>query len=139
MRRNRGADASQSGGRFDPESLRKHFDRPEVAVVYLFGSTAKATPHPLSDIDLAYLGTSAEAEDRLFDELYEALQAELGEGGFDLVPLRRAPLHLQFMIATEGTPLLVTDPLLAEAFGARAIVRYLDFKPYRDRYFATQA
>lgn len=137
MRRDRGANAGLPGGRFDPESLRRRFDRPEVAAVYLFGSMADASPHRLSDVDLAYLGTDGETENRVFDDLYEALQEELGEGCFDLVPLRRAPLHLQFAIATKGTMLFVRDPILTEAFGARAIARYLDFKPCRDRYFAT--
>ena len=137
MRRDRGVNAGPSGKRFDPEALRGHFDRPEIAAVYLFGSTAGGAPHPLSDVDLAYLGTDGEAEDRVFDHLYEALQRDLGEGVFDLVPLRRAPLHLQFAIAPEGQRLLVKDPILAEAFAARAVARYLDFKPCRDRYFAT--
>ena len=137
MRRDNPANADQSGRPFDRESLRKVFDRPEVAAVYLFGSTATATSHGLSDVDLAYLGTNGEAEERVFDNLYEALQEELGEGAFDLVPLRRAPLHLQFAIATEGDMVSARDPILAEAFGARAIARYLDFKPCRDRYFAT--
>jgi hypothetical protein len=100
---------------------------------------ATSSPHGLSDIDLAYLGTDGATEERVFDDLYEALQRELGEGGFDLVPLRRAPLHLQFAIATEGKPVFVRDPILAEAFGARAIARYLDFKDCRDRYFARVA
>ena len=139
MRRDRGANARASARRFAPEALRRLFDRPEVAAVYWFGSTAAASAHGLSDVDLAYLGTNGEAEDRVFDDLYEALQRELGEGGFDLVPLCRAPLHLQFAIATEGRPLLVRDPIVAESFGARAIARYLDFKPCRDRYFATVA
>jgi predicted nucleotidyltransferase len=136
MRKDRRANLGRSGGRFDPDSLRRHFDRPEVAAAYLFGSTVEGSPHPLSDVDLAYLGTDDEAEDRVFDQLYEALQRELGEGGFDLVPLRRAPLHLQFSIATEGTMLFVGDRIQAEAFETQAIARYLDFKPYRDRYFA---
>ncbi len=123
---------------FDPDSLRRHFDRPEVVTVYLFGSTAAGSAHRLSDLDLAYLGTSAEAEDRVFDVLYEALQGDLGEGSFDLVPLRRAPLHMQFAIATEGKPLLVRDPIRAEDFEARAITHYLDFKPHRDRYFGEE-
>lgn len=139
MRREHGARAGVPGRRVDLESLRKHFDRPEVAAVYLFGSVADASPHPLSDVDVAYLGTSGEAEESVFDELYEALQREVGEGGFDLVPLRRAPLHLQFAIATAGKQLFVRDPILAEGFGARAIARYLDFKPCRDRYFGTGA
>ena len=136
MRRDREANGSPSGRRFDPRALRGHFDRPEVAAVFLFGSAAGGASHGLSDVDLAYLGISSEAETRVFDVLYEALQRELGEGAFDLVPLRLAPIHLQFAIATEGEPLLVRDPILAEAFGARAIARYLDFKPCRDRYFA---
>jgi predicted nucleotidyltransferase len=139
MQRDRGTSAGPSGKRFEPESLRSHFDRPEVAAVYLFGSMATSSPHGLSDIDLAYLGTDGATEERVFDDLYEALQRELGEGGFDLVPLRRAPLHLQFAIATEGKPVFVRDPILAEAFGARAIARYLDFKDCRDRYFARVA
>ncbi len=139
MRRDRGAKAGPSERRFDPESLRRHFDRPEVAAVYLFGSMAQGSPHGLSDVDLAYLGTNGAAEERAFDQLYEALQRELGEGRFDLVPLRRAPLHLQFTIATEGKLIFVRDPILAEAFGAQAIARYLDFKPCRDRYFASVA
>ena len=139
MRREHEARAGVPGRRVDLESLRRHFDRPEVAALYLFGSMAEASPHPLSDVDVAYLGTNGEAEESVFDELYEALQREVGEGGFDLVPLRRAPLHLQFAIATAGKQLFVRDPIVAEGFGARAIARYLDFKPCRDRYFGTGA
>jgi predicted nucleotidyltransferase len=135
MRRDRGTRAS-SGRVFDPDSVRRIFDRPGIAAVYLFGSAAEGSSHALSDVDLAYLGVDADSEERAFDSVYEALQGEVGEGAFDLVPLRRAPLHVQFAIATEGTPLLVRDPLANEAFGARAIARYLDFKHHRDHYFA---
>jgi predicted nucleotidyltransferase len=115
------------------------FDRPEMVAVYLFGSWAKGKATPLSDIDLGYLGTDHEAEDRLFDPLYEALQNLLGEGNFDLIPLLHAPIHVQFQVAMEGTPLLIRNPIAVENFTARAIVRYLDFKPYRDAYFAAGA
>ncbi len=121
----------------DLDGVRKHFDRPEVAAVYVFGSVADGSPHALSDIDLAYLGVSCEAEDRAFDELYESLQGQLGEGRFDLVPLHRAPLHLQYAVATTGVALHVKNPSLAEEFGTRAITRFLDFKPCRDQYFGT--
>jgi uncharacterized protein len=120
----------------DSQSLRAVFDCPGVAAVYLFGSLARESTTPLSDIDLAYLGTDSEAEERLYDPLYEALQRLLGEGNFDLVPLRRASLHLQFHVAMEGSLLLTRDPIAVEDFSARAIMRYLDFKPYRDAYFA---
>jgi len=120
----------------DVQQLRLVFDHPGITAAYLFGSLARDSTHPLSDVDLAYLGTDGETENRLYDSLYEALQRLLGEGNFDLVPLRRAPLHLQFHVTMEGTPLLVRDPIAAEDFAAGAIVRYLDFKPYRDAYFA---
>ena len=120
----------------DVQQLRLVFDHPGITAAYLFGSLVWDSMNPLSDVDLAYLGTDSETEQQLYDPLYEALQRLLGEGNFDLVPLRRAPLHLQFHIALEGTLLLVRDPIAAEDFSAGAIVRYLDFKPYRDAYFA---
>jgi len=123
----------------DPQYLRAVFDCPGVAAAYLFGSLARESSHPLSDVDLAYLGMDSETEERLYDPLYEALQRLLGEGNFDLVPLRHAPLHLQFHVAMEGSLLLARDPIAVEDFSARAIMRYLDFKPYRDAYFAAVA
>ena len=120
----------------NPRHLRAVFDRPGVAAAYLCGSWAQESTNPLSDVDLAYLGMDSETEERLYDPLYEALQRLLGEGNFDLVPLRRAPLHLQFHVAIEGSLLLARDPIVVEDFSARAIMRYLDFKPYRDAYFA---
>jgi predicted nucleotidyltransferase len=120
----------------DVQQLRLVFDRPGITAAYLFGSLAWDSMNPLSDVDLAYLGTDSETEQQLYDPLYEALQRLLGEGNFDLVPLRRAPLHLQFHIAMEGSLLIVRDSIAVEAFSAGAIMRYLDFKPYRDAYFA---
>ena len=119
-----------------PWHLRVVFDLPGVVAAYLFGSLARQSISPLSDVDLAYLGTDSATEEWLYDPLYEALQRLLGEGNFDLVPLRRAPLHLQFDVAMEGSLLLARDPVAVEDFSARAIMRYLDFKPYRDSYFA---
>lgn len=112
------------------------FDRPGIVAVYLFGSWAREKATPLSDVGLAYLGTDREAENRLFDPLYEALQDRLGEGNFDLIPLRHAPIHVPFQVAMEGTLLIIRDAMAVENFTARAIVRYLDFKPYRNAYFA---
>jgi len=112
------------------------FDRPEVSAVLLFGSQAAGGAHALSDVDLAYLGTNFAAEDAAFDAILEALQRTLGEGRFDLVPLRRAPLHLRFQILTEGKVLAAKDRGMLEDVTTDTIVRYLDFKPYRDAYFA---
>ena len=124
---------------FDPDPLRPIFDRPEVAAAYVFGSAASGRAHALSDVDLAYLAVDPDAEDRIFDALFESLQRELSPEGFDLVPLRRAPLHLRFQIVTEGRRFLVRDPARTESFEARAIVEYLDFKPHRERYFGRRA
>jgi len=120
----------------DMETVRRCFDRREVIAAYIFGSASRGFQTPLSDIDFAYLGRNPKDEDALFDLLYECLQRVCGEGGFDLVPLRRAPLHIQFQVATEGAVVVCRDPILDERFRAEAIVRYLDFKPYRDAYFS---
>jgi predicted nucleotidyltransferase len=130
---------SNSNTKADLQQLRGVFDHPGISAAYLFGSLSRGSTHPLSDIDVAYLGTDSETEDQLYDSLYESLQHLLGEGNFDLVPLRRTPLHLQFHVAMEGMLLLARDAIAVEAFSARAIMRYLDFKPYRDAYFAAGA
>ncbi len=122
--------------RAERQACKAAFDRDEVVAAYVFGSVATGNATPLSDVDLAYLGSDAAAEERVFDTLYETLQNLLGEGRFDLVPLRRAPLRIQFQVATEGELLLCRDPAREERFRAQAMVRYLDFKPYRDAYFA---
>lgn len=70
----------------DLKTLSGILDRPGVVAVYLSGSRATGKTTPLSDIDLAYLGTDRETEERLFDPLYEALQDLLGEGDFDSHP-----------------------------------------------------
>jgi hypothetical protein len=57
---------------------------------------AQESSHLLSDIDLAYLGTDSETEERLYDPLYEALQRLLGEGNFDNV----APVQVLYRRAT---------------------------------------
>jgi predicted nucleotidyltransferase len=124
---------------FDIEALRPIFDRPEIVAAYVFGSVASGGAHALSDVALAYLAVDPAAEDRIFDALFESLQRECGPERFDLVPLRRAPLHLRFQIVTEGRRFLVRDPVRTESFEARAIVEYLDFKPHRERYFGRGA
>lgn len=90
-----------------------------MIAVYLFGSRVAGKTTPLSDIDLAYLGTDRETEERLSDPLYEALQGLLGEGNFDLIPLRQAPLQLQFHVATEGVLLINREPMRVENFVVR--------------------
>jgi predicted nucleotidyltransferase len=49
----RGGSDSGSGRSVDPDALGRLFDRPGVAVAYLFGSAAAGTAHGLSDVDLA--------------------------------------------------------------------------------------
>ena len=137
--RERPAVFSRHNAEADWQQVRVVFECPGITAAYLFGSSAHGSPHPLSDVDVAYLATDSETEDQLYDSLYESLQRLLGEGNFDLVPLRRAPLHLQFHVAMEGLLLVARDAIAVEGFSARAIAHYLDFKPYRDAYFAVGA
>ena len=62
--------------------------------------------------------------------------ATVGRRELRLCPSAPRAAHIQFEVATEGKLLVGGDPVANENFRARAIVRYLDFKPYRDAYFA---
>jgi hypothetical protein len=105
---------------------------PAVAVAYLFGSVAEGRAGPLSDVDIGVLfreSADREVEGRLLDRLVEALGTE----NVDLVPLARAPLPLRFRAVRDGRVLLSRDALMRERFEVASVMRYLDFKPLRDR------
>jgi uncharacterized protein len=104
-----------------------------VAAVYLFGSCARGTATPISDIDIGILFHSAIDASRYFDlrlEFVSRIMGILGTEKVDVVVLNQAPLHLSYEIVTHGKLLLEKDPRQRIAFEADRISRYLDFKPF---------
>ena len=109
------------------------YAEPSVRLAYLFGSMARGTAGPLSDIDIGVVFSDGDtALGRLEDRLVERLQTDR----VDLVSLAVAPVPLRFRVVRDGRLLLSRDEVLRERFEVDAIRRYLDFKPLRDGAFA---
>jgi predicted nucleotidyltransferase len=95
--------------------------RPGVRLAYLFGSAARGTARPSSDVDvavLAYPGVD-------LDELAAALE-KASERHVDLVDLRVAPPLLLREIVRDGIVLVARDDGERAAFELRALCTYLD-------------
>lgn len=109
----------------------------DVVLAYLFGSSASGGRTPLSDVDVAVLvraGVDAEVVcGRLMDALVRSLKTEK----IDLVRLDRAPPPLGYRVVRDGRLLVSRDEKVRQRYVSRTVMRYLDFKPLRDRAFET--
>lgn len=98
---------------------------PRIKFAYLFGSMARQTPGPLSDLDVAvYL-------DRRLDlfswrlRLMTALAKALGSEKFDLVVLNQAPVVLRYEVVRGGV-VLKEDRARRVMFETSVLQEYLD-------------
>jgi predicted nucleotidyltransferase len=97
----------------------------------LFGSAARGTPTPWSDVDIGLLGVGALPRATL-DALEGDLTPLLGRP-VDLVDLRRAPLPLRGRVARDARLLLLRDRQAWLDFVTASTVDWLDFKPLHER------
>lgn len=107
----------------------------EVLAVYLYGSQARGTGQPGSDIDLAFWRRTQSAP-RLADQPYGlavALEAALGRE-VDLVELNRAPVDLVHEVLRDGIIVLDRDPDARVRYEVRARAFYLDMLPVLRQY-----
>ena len=120
------------------ERLRRAFVGCEqgIAAAWLFGSVARGTSRPGSDLDVAVLldpaperGTCASL--RL--DLRAALEARLGRE-IDLVVLNHAPPDLVHRVLRDGKIVIEADPSTRVRFEVRSRNEYFDLKPYLDEY-----
>lgn len=118
------------------QSVRAFFQHdPEVLAVYLFGSFARGTAGPGSDVDVAVLldrepeGEFPGVGLRLESDLELALRRPV-----QLIVLGRAPADLVHRILRDGRLLLDKDPSRRIAFEVRARNEYFDLQPYLHRY-----
>jgi predicted nucleotidyltransferase len=125
--------------KIDPEAARQRAERaarflaadPRVKLVYLFGSAADPERKiPVRDVDLAVL---IDPPLKFWDFLrLRADVVEAAGGEIDLVPLNEAGVVLAHEVAETGRCLYANPPHLDTEFVCRAVMRYLDFKPYLD-------
>lgn len=113
------------------------FRRHKIVFAYLFGSQAKGKTGGLSDIDLAvYFSEEVPAKD-----YFKARLALLGDLVFlfkkeniDLVVLNEAPPLLAHRILKHGRLIFSDDEKIRVEYETKAVLKYLDWKPYLDKY-----
>lgn len=98
--------------------------RPEIRLVYLFGSTAAGTARPASDVDVAILFDELPAPATL-DVLAERLEAAVGRR-VDVVVLNSASPLLAREVVAGGRLVLCRDDDERVRFVTRTTARYQD-------------
>jgi len=110
-----------------------------VIAVYLFGSFARGSEGPESDVDVAVLYSDAPA--RTFDglplSLEENLEKCLGRE-VEVVVLNHAPADLIHRVLRDGKLLLDLAPSSRIRFEVRARNEYFDMQPILHRYRKTK-
>lgn len=105
-----------------------------VGLAILYGSAARGTARPGSDLDLAVMGVRPLTPGQTL-----ALLADLGQASgrpVDLVDLRTAHGTLLHEILRTGTRVLERDSALYPALLSRHLLDEADFRPLRERILA---
>lgn len=106
------------------EVLERH---PEVRLAILFGSLAKGTDHPDSDVDVAISGPSS-----LMLALGGELSLELGRE-VDVVRLETAPIPLLDELLRTGIVVHELEPGAAAAWRSRTVAMLEGDRPWYQR------
>lgn len=115
----------------------KQFDSmSEIQLVYLFGSAAEGLATPLSDIDVAYLDDGTKAPFDMEAKLEEIIMKAFPSASrIDLVPLKGAPVSMQYKVVRDGRLIYKrSDDLLAD-FVEFVVTRYLDYATFLNRFY----
>jgi predicted nucleotidyltransferase len=112
------------------EALRATLEAdPRIAYAVVFGSAAKGTAHPDSDVDIAIgLGEAPPLDVIALGALAAKLESAAGRR-VDLVLLDEAPPGLAYRIFRDGITIVARDRSALAGRRARAILEYLDFRP----------
>jgi predicted nucleotidyltransferase len=110
----------------------------DVIAAWLFGSVARGTAGPLSDIDVALAFAGGEYPEAVCGRVIDALARRLRTGGIDLVVFDRTSIPLRARIIREGRRVVCRDRRACERLAVDAVMRDLDFRPVRDGAFRVQ-
>jgi predicted nucleotidyltransferase len=115
------------------ERLRAVLERDSrIAYALLFGSHARNTAHAASDLDVAIaLAPGASFDPHDLGSLIADLE-QASEQTVDLVLLNEAPPALAYRIFRDGQVLLDRNHAAFVDRKVRAILEYLDFRPFED-------
>lgn len=109
-------------------------NRPEITVAYLFGSQARGSSGPLSDIDLAFLVESSLVNEQQYPYGYRAdliteLMGLLKTNDLDAIVLNDAPPLLKFQVIHHGQVIFSRSEKKRLAFHVKAFNEYQDIRP----------
>ena len=108
-------------------------DDPRVAYALLFGSSAHDTAHQDSDLDVAIAFRAGITMDtRALGELVSALESAAGGRRVDLLLIDEAPPSVAYRAFRDGVVLVENDHRALATRKARAILEYLDFRPFEE-------
>ena len=123
----------------DPEmaahlpALRAYFGaRGDVLLAYLYGSHARGTAGPLSDVDVAVLLEGEPSARECFQvrlDVIGAMMEMLQRDDVDVVVLNEAPPALAFRVIRDGVLLHARSEAMRTGYVARITIEYLGFQP----------
>jgi hypothetical protein len=103
----------------------------DVLVAYLFGSVARGTSGPMSDVDVAVL---LRKDGDLFKrrlQLIAEVSTVVGSERADVVVLNEAPVALAFRVLRDGQILVSRDERARIRHRVSTLDRYMDMAPFR--------
>ena len=115
--------------------LSAHAEEEGIAAAYLFGSVARGTPRPGSDVDVGILYSEAPPQTlkglgfRLEGDMEKLLGLPV-----QLVVLNRAPVDLIFRVLRDGKLLVERDRSKRVRFEVKSRFDYWDLEPYLRMY-----
>ena len=110
-------------------------EREGIAAAYLFGSVARGTPGPGSDVDVGVL--YSEAPPLTLKGLGFGLEGQMEkllELPVQLVVLNRAPVDLVMRVLRDGKLLVDRDPANRIRFEVKSRFEFWDLEPYLRMY-----
>lgn len=110
-------------------------DESDVVAAYLFGSVARGTAGPQSDVDVALLLAPGVAGDAVCGRVEDRLARRLHTDRIDVVSVIDTPIPVRYRIFRDGARVVCRQPALCQRVVADAVSRYLDFQPVRERAF----
>lgn len=110
------------------------FEKYPIALAYLFGSSAKNTATPLSDVDIALLVEKDEYDPKKRLRFELILEDEIDQiNGLDNVDVRvinEAPLIIRGEVVTNGLLIFSKNDQQRVDFETQTRSRYFDFLPF---------
>mgnify|MGYP005833684079 FL=1 len=106
-----------------------------LVCMYVFGSINSCRSTPLSDIDIAILFDNSIDEKQM--DLYEnKILSDLSDffntEEIDLIVLNKAPFSIQYGVIKSKSNMYYKDLVKIADYENNIVLRYIDFKKYRD-------